>query len=268
MDKHISFQVPISSAKEVTKSVDGEETPAIIIGGWASTATRDFQGESIDPIGIDSSYFVEHGWVDWEHDTDDKIGVPTKNTFTDGDKGLYVEAELFPDNPHVKDLMQLTKDLESIGSDRKIGFSIEGEIGERDSYDDTIIRSVWITGVAVTGNPANPDATWDYIQKSITEANHNKAHTHKGALEAGTGVSPETQIDGGALRPESIASTIINLSWSIGKMSPQELDTIGKAVAHSLDRRPDNPVANRIFLQIFKGLSQAEAQNLLSKQEG
>lgn len=255
------FEVPIS---EVHKSAEANDDGShdIIIAGWASTATRDFQGESIDPVGIDCSYFIEHGWIDWEHDTDEKIGEPTGNTFTDSSKGLYVEAKLFPNNPHVQKLLRLTDDLESINSDRKIGFSIEGEIGERDSYDDTIIRSVLITGVAVTGNPANPDATWDYIQKSINKAN-------KAALEAGYGTSPDTQVDGAALRPESIAATITNLSWSIGNLKGTDLTRVGRKVADILDGRPkEDSLANEIYLQIFNGLSREEAHNLLKNQEG
>lgn len=255
-----NFNVPISRVYKSTETND-DGSHDIIIGGWASTATRDFQGESIDPVGIDCSYFIKHGWIDWEHDTDEKIGEPTENTFTDSSKGLYVEAKLFPNNPYVKKLLRLTDDLESINSDRKIGFSIEGEIGERDEYDDTIIRSVLITGVAVTGNPANPDATWDYIQKSINRAN-------KQALEAGYGTSPDTQVDGGALRPESLAATITNLSWSIGKLKDTQLATVGRKVADILDSRPqEDPLANEIYLQIFEGLSRKKAHDLLNKQE-
>lgn len=227
----------------------------------ASTASRDFQGESIDPLGIDDSYFIDNGWVDYEHDKGTIIGVPTSNCFTDSNHGLYVEAKLFKNNKYVQNIMKLWTNLKEVGSDRKIGFSIEGQINKRDSDDPTIIREVQITGVAVTTNPANPDATWDVVQKSRFGAIDKSS----APLTSGYGISPDTQVDGGALRPESLAGHITSLAYAIGQMkSPEKLMELGSQVSTRLEQRPrENKDVDSLFLQIFTGISRKDAYNIL-----
>lgn len=254
----MSFNVPIQNI-EIEKSEDNNSTTSrkIIIGGWASTSALDFQGEEVDPLGIDDSYFKENGWIDWEHDKDEIIGTPTANCFTDAEKGLYVEAVLFADNPHVQKMLQITDNLDKVGSDRKLGFSIEGKAVERDYIDSHIIRGVLITGVAVTARPANPEATWDYLQKSIAKSNSN-------IMEAGYGTSPDTQVDGAALRPESLAGSIVNLSYALNGLTDEELRKLGIKVGSLLDSRPDTPNGTgMVFLQVFKGLSKEDALKAL-----
>lgn len=250
----------------VKKSTDGDNSNDenfYTIQGFASTATKDFEGEIIDPAGIDDSYFVENGWIDYEHDKENVIGIPTENCFTDPQKGLYVEAHLFKGNPDVEKTMQLERNLKSVGSDRKIGFSIEGQIAERDSNDPTIIRRVQITGVAVTTNPANPEATWEVAQKSRFGAIDKST----APLVAGYGITPETQIDGEALRPEALAGHITSLAYAIGKMSsPKELHELGQAVAGKLNSRASkNSEVEPLFLQVFSGISRKQAKDILSQ---
>ena len=247
------------------KSSDGESEPYYTISGFASTASKDFQGERIDPAGIDDSYFKNNGWIDYEHNKDNVIGLPTQNCFTDPNKGLYVEARLFKGNPYVEKTMELVHNLKNIGSHRKIGFSIEGKISERDASDPTIIREVQITGVAVTTNPANPDATWEVVQKS----HFGSIDKSTDPLMAGYGITPETQTDGGALRPESLARDITSLAYAMSKInSPKELHELGEAVAGRLESRPNkNAEVEPLFLQVFSGISRKQAKDILS-QEG
>lgn len=250
---------------KLEKSSDGESGPYYTISGFASTATKDFEGERIDPAGIDDSYFKNNGWIDYEHNKDNVIGVPTKKCFVDPNKGLYVEAQLFKGNPYVEKTIALVQNLKNIGSNRKVGFSIEGNISERDATDPTIIREVQITGVAVTTNPANPNATWDIVQKS----RFGSIEKSTDPLMAGYGITPETQNDGGALRPESLARDITSLAYAMSKMnSPEEIHALGEAVAGRLELRPNkNMEVEPLFLQVFSGISRKQAKHILS-QEG
>ena len=129
INKSFNVYVPID---KIEKS-DDEKT--YTIQGYASDGNRDLQGEIIDPNGIDDSYLVENGFVDFEHDTDQVIGVPTKNTHVDS-KGLFLEAKLFKNMPQVQDIMKLYHNIKDNNIDRHLGFSIEGNVIERDEDDD------------------------------------------------------------------------------------------------------------------------------------
>lgn len=275
----ISIFLPIN---KVEKSTDSEDSQyAVTIAGWASTPTLDFQGEKVDPVGIDDSYFKDQGWIDYEHDTTTIIGVPTQNSFTDPDKGLYVEAKLFKSNKYVQKMLDVIENLKAIGSDRKIGFSIEGQINARDKEHPNIIRSILITGVAVTANPANPSALFDVVQKSLQAHNYGVEHgllsdksiqellkKSNEPLTAGYGVSPDTQIDGAALRPESLAGSITNLSYALNAaQTTEELNQLARNVAEILDsKKSTNPYVNSVFLQIFKGMSRQDAKSILESE--
>lgn len=69
--------------------------------------------------------------------------------------------------PQVQDIIKLYHNIKDNDIDRNLGFSVEGNVIERDEDDESIIRQVQITGVAVTKNPANTDATWELLTKSL-----------------------------------------------------------------------------------------------------
>ena len=210
--------IPINSVKKsVNKTGTPTENGNYVVAGYASTDMEDLQGESIDQDGINCDYLMgPNGFIDYEHNKEEVIGFPTANTHID-ERGLYVEAELFGNDPNVQKMIKLYKNLEKSNSNKRLGFSIEGIVGEKDPYDESIIRQVAITGVAVTKHPANMEATWDLVQKSIFSDDPEKTwkSLNKGAMEAGTGITPETQTDGAALRPEEFADNITNISYTL-----------------------------------------------------
>ena len=212
------------------------------------------QDDIIDPSGVDISHFITHGYINYEHYQGDefKIGVPTDGTHIDPDVGLYVEAKLYKENPYAKSIWNLANNIAKSGIDRKLGFSIEGFAKSRDRKDPRIIKSTYITNVAVTTNPANPNATWDTFMKSFL---------------AGYGVSPETQTDGGALRTESFARSLYNLSWAYKNIEdPKEFDKVWKDVGGYLDSMDRyTPETAVMFLQLFKGYSRNEAISKIDK---
>lgn len=272
IEKPFNVYVPIDT---VEKSGDDDNT--YTIRGYASDGKRDLQGESIDPSGIDASYLISDGFVDYEHDLDQVIGVPTKNTHVDS-KGLFLEAKLFKNMPQVQDIIKLYHNIKDNNIDRNLGFSIEGNVIERDEDDESIIRQVQITGVAVTKNPANTDATWELVTKSLYSTkslatDNNKVSKKKPmlsmsvkvnkALEAGHGITPSTQTNGAAFRTEQFSDQIVSLAENLKQAREIGLSSIGQSVAQILDQKGAGDDVMIAFLQLFEGVSRTDAQAIV-----
>lgn len=222
--------------------------------GYATTPDLDLQEDIVDPNGIDISHFVEHGYLNYEHKQGNEfiIGAPTKGSYVDPNVGLFVEAKLYKSNPYAKIMWDLANNIAKSGVDRKLGFSIEGYAKARDKADPRIIKSTYITNVAVTTNPANPNATWESFMKSFL---------------TGHGISPETQVDGAALRTESFARSLHNLSYAYKHIgNPENFETVWKEVGNYLDTMDKHtPEAMVMFLQLSKGYSRDEAVAKIDK---
>lgn len=269
LKKPFNAFVPVDT---VEKSGDDDNT--YLVKGYASTGKVDLQQEQIDPRGIDASYLVSDGWIDYEHDTDQVIGVPTTNTHVDS-KGLFLEAKLFKNMPQVQDIIKLYHNIKDNHLSRNLGFSIEGNVIERDEDDDSIIRQVQITGVAVTKNPANTDATWELVTKSLTSPVSIKGSAKTDstkkplmsmsvkvnkALEAGHGITPSTQTNGAAFRTEQFSSQLVSMAQNMRQAREIGLSSIGQSVAQILDNKSADDETMIAFLQLFEGLSRTDAQ--------
>lgn len=162
------------------------------------------------------------------------------------DVGLYVEGKLYKDNPYAESIWNLAKSINRSGIDRKLGFSIEGYAVERNQQDPRIIEKTYITNVALTTSPANPNATWETFMKSFL---------------TGHGISPETQQNAGALRTESLARSLYNLSFAYQSLQkPQEFESVWKEIGNYLDAMDrQTPESAVMFLQLFKGYSRNDA---------
>lgn len=84
---------------------------------------------------------------------------------------------------------------------------------------------------------------------------------------AGHGITPDTQVNGGALRAETFARSLYNLSWSYKILdNPQEFEKVWKEIGDYLDSMdryaPETAV---MFLQLFKGYSRNEAVAKIDK---
>lgn len=262
----------------VEKSGEGDEA-TYTISGMASTSDKDLQGETIDPQGINADYLLSDGWVDFEHDRDQVIGVPTENTYVDS-KGLFLEAKLFKNMPQVQDIIKLYHNIKDNHIDRQLGFSIEGNVLERDVSDDSIIRQVQITGVAVTKNPANTHTTWELVSKSIFGLDDEKEHSKtpdttdskpmlsmtvkldkmNKALTAGHGITPATQTDGGAFRTEALSGQLVSLAENMKQARKIGLRPVANSVADILAHKDSGDDVMILFLQLFEGLSYNDSQ--------
>jgi len=231
---------------EKSTEVENDTREFSTVSGWASTPNLDLQNDIVNPKGIDIEYFVKHGYVNYEHQPDQIVGIPSENCYVDMNKGLYIEAKLFKDNDKVIKMLDLAEKLQKTGSGRRLGFSIEGAVKSRNVNDNRIIDSVMISGVALTAHPANPDATWEKFVKSFV---------------TGYGTTPETQQDAGALRREQISSSITNLTYSTSLQNPKDLDNLWKDVVNYMSKNNQLGYEESIVtLQLAKGLSRKDAE--------
>lgn len=133
------------------------------IRGYCSTERRDRQDEVLLQRGLDFSDFVQFGFYNDNHaqETGAQIGVPETAEHHPG-KGWYTEGWLLK-SPRAQRVFELAKALQ--GTNRKLGFSVEGKIGKREGG---VVHSAKIRHVAITHCPVNPDCTWDLVAKALT----------------------------------------------------------------------------------------------------
>ncbi len=191
------FHIPLTAW---TKS--GEENP-LRIGGIVSTDDLDRQQETILQDGLDFSPFLTHGWFNDNHGqkTVDVLGYPTEaRRVRKGDKlpngddsecnGWWAEGYLL-DTDEGRRVYELCTALETSRGDRRLGFSIEGKVLQRDKRDKSRIVAAEVRNVAVTHCPVNTSTEMVALAK---------------ALSAGSAVSSgeTTSGSGFALRAESL----------------------------------------------------------------
>lgn len=259
-DKEEKFNivVPMDIEDSINKSEESND------GGWyargyATTPDLDLQGDIVVPAGVDASYFMTKGFINYEHKPDAEyiIGVPTDNSFVDVQKGLFVEAKLFQDNKHAQSMWNLAHSIKKAESDRRLGFSIEGAVISRDDFDKRVIKEVAVQNVALTTHPANPEATWETLVKSWT---------------TGHSVDPNKHEGGGSLRRESLGSTVTDLTNAVriisqfyGMSSDSEKDYVIREVNNNLEHEADENKEDygQVVLQLFGGASYDDAWEFL-----
>lgn len=209
---------------------------------------------------------------------------------------MFLEAKLFKNMPQVQSIIKLYHNIKDNDIDRHLGFSIEGNVVERDEEDESIIRQVQITGVAVTKNPANTDATWELLSKSLFSSNSmdsneyvkkehepmitmtvkvNKSKDNGNnsdsmnnqvnkALLAGHGITPATQANGAAFRTEQFSDQLVSLAQNLKQAREIGLSSIGQTVAQILSDKKADDESLTVFLQLFEGLSYTDANMVVS----
>lgn len=166
------------------------------IGGFVSTDHMDRQGETLIQKGLDFNPFLTRGWFNDNHDstTDALVGYPTSAELRktdDGREGWYVEGELLAGDGTTRAdrLWGLARNLQKTGGGRKLGFSVEGKILDRDPKNPKLVRKAEVHEVAITRCPVNTKTSLDVLAKS---------------LAAGTPGTSEGPGDAGALQPEAL----------------------------------------------------------------
>jgi hypothetical protein len=178
------FRVYVPSVIEIVEKADEGAEVVRSIGGWCSTEDLDRQGEVVIAKGLDFSEFVQFGWFNDNHrqDTDAALGYPKVARLEKG--RWWTEGILFPPGYAPADrVWELAKALQKSGG-RKLGFSIEGKVLERDGRNK-ILRAK-IRDVAVTRSPVNTNCTFQILTKSFAEPEAVEAAALK-AISASTG---------------------------------------------------------------------------------
>lgn len=246
------FKVFVEAEPDLEKS---NETSKRIIRGYASTPTADRQGESLVQKGLDIVDFVKSGWLNYDHDNAVILGYPTENTNVD-DNGLWVEGELLEGVEAADNMWNLALSLQKSKAPRRLGFSVEGKVLERDG--NTVVKAK-IYNCALTPNPVNSEATWEAVVKSFDPASDI---TVTKALEAGHATSPDMQQDGGAFRKESLDQGLKVLAHNLDNTSYwQEMRT---SMANGGDVSNNDLI---VYLQLAKGLSRKDSTEIISKND-
>lgn len=175
MESNFTFWCPISKAVEkVVDPATGEDV--MVLGGIASTADEDSDGEFLDPKGFDIKPLLESGLVNWHHQAKGSpatiIGEPRKAEIRKD--GLYLETVLYPSSKIARDVWELAQTLEKDSKTRRLGYSIEGRVLERGSENPSDpgykhINKAIITGVAITHMPKNPKTFANIIKGEIDD---------------------------------------------------------------------------------------------------
>lgn len=206
-----TFWCPISKASErIVDPTTGEET--MVLGGIASTADEDSDGEFLDPKGFDIKPLLESGLVNWHHQAKGQpatiIGEP--RTAEIRKDGLYIETVLYPSSKIAQDVWELAQTLEKDSKTRRLGYSIEGKVLKRKSDDPKDpgykhISKAVITGVAITHMPKNPKTFANIIKGEIDDDELEEAEeTATGAEETAVTEEGMNTKRGKALMRESV----------------------------------------------------------------
>lgn len=179
---------------------EGDDKPRRLkyrITGIASTEHRDRQGDIIRQSGLDFGPFLKNGYINDDHGkgADAIIGYPTsvKPITLRGESNkpvaaTAIEGYLF-DVPRAANLAKLARSME--GTERQMGFSVEGPAPKRNPSDPTEITDAVVTHVALTPWPVNPHAL------AYVEGMAQLAKSFKRAMTAGDGVAtPGAEVPG------------------------------------------------------------------------
>ena len=146
---------------EKSEQVEGE----MRIRGYASTPNLDRDNETIVQNGLDIEDFINYGFFNYDHDNSIILGYPDKEKTCITSKGFYVEGTLL-NTQRAKDIWETAVQLQKSNAPRRLGFSVEGRVIDRDKGGK--IRKAKVTNVAITSTPVNPEATWEAIVKSLS----------------------------------------------------------------------------------------------------
>lgn len=168
LNDDFGFFVPF----EAIEKADNGKEDKWIVQGIASTNHTDRQGENLIPEGFDYSYFLESGYLNWHHQTSKMpsaiIGEPMEAKLVT--KGLFIKGYLYKNSKVAKEVWDLAKTLNKNSSTRRLGFSIEGKVVERDETNPNKVLKAKITGCAITHAPINPN-TFLTIVKAMNGEN-------------------------------------------------------------------------------------------------
>lgn len=205
----------------ISKSIQSDGAHGRFVKGWASVPKEDRDGDIILPRELDISLLMRKGYINYEHKKGGKykLGVPTDKSYVDPERGFFLEAKLFDDNPYADKMWDLAERINSRevleDADHMLGFSIEARFSHRDYDDPRILRNVMITNVALTTHPSNTSASWTSFEKSFT---------------TGDNIVQDGDTGGQVLRVQSFARDIRELSYRLKDFTVSDWESIAKSL--------------------------------------
>jgi len=169
--------VPIED-HDLVKSLEVDENGDYIVQGLMSSDETDEEDDSISPDGMDCSYFLEKGWIKYEHGKNPNqfIGEPIEVKVGKFDhptilnksvNGVFVKARLFANRELTQQAVTTINDLQKSHTKRRMGWSIEGNVVKRHPKTGKVLKSI-IRNCVLTMNPVNT-CTWAELAKSFSK---------------------------------------------------------------------------------------------------
>jgi len=177
-----------------TKGVD-DVSGRRFVQGVASTPDKDLQDEYVIQKGLDLRYFLKHGYYNDDHKPgfENKVGQPTealikkvKDRAGKSLLGLWTRGYLWVKGTHsgADHIWDLAQALEASGSDRQLGFSIQGKVLTREG---SRILKAWVQDIAITPSPVNTETWMELVRdidKSLWATSQDVADVKKGLSSA------------------------------------------------------------------------------------
>jgi hypothetical protein len=170
----VLFESPVDFLE---KSIEEGKPPRRLVKGPMSTEDEDHDGETILQKGLDCSYLMASGYVNYDHQRKIVaglkmpviIGFPT--ALEKGEKCTILESELLQGDPNTSEQMRLAEEmwqlgmaLKKSGGQRKLAYSVEGPPPER--RGKKIVKAK-VHNVALTHKPVNAACSVDLFTKSL-----------------------------------------------------------------------------------------------------
>lgn len=170
LDDKFSIFIPF----EISKAEDGvDKYQDMKIKGTFSTTKYgpDSDGETLEPAGMDFSDLLTSGHLNWHHawtkDPMAIVGEPIKVELRNGEP--YVEGKLYSESEKARGIYDLAQILEKSGSNRRLGFSLEGKALLRDKKNKNRVLKSKITGLAITPSPKCKGTAMELLKGDVSD---------------------------------------------------------------------------------------------------
>ena len=230
---------------DIAKSTSTDEGGAEVahIGGVCSTADLDLEGEAIVQDGLDWSYFLKHGWFNYEHKQgpDAVLGHPTRVESVPDSESTRVEGVLYTGKQLGRDVLETADAMRRAGGERSLGFSVEGQILLRDPTNPKRVLKARVLNVAITSCPVNPHTNLELLRRSMGASV---------GYQSPVSINPDATLS--PLIPQSLEGGVASEGVpSLSKPASVSLSAFYKLMRQKLDNVGDEE-ANKVFMRIVK----------------
>lgn len=214
----VFFEMPV----EFLEKSEPDTQPRRCVEGYASTEALDHDGEQVLQKGIDFSYLISDGYINYDHQRRNIggvrvpmiIGYPTDAMMKS--HGLWAAGELLTGDPMASEQLRLANEmwelgmaLKKSGGHRKLAYSVEGPPPVKRGNK---IVSCQVMNLALTHKPVNSTCSVELFAKSMccgkcspTHPDYNPAHhgCHNKHVEFEDGLPHLMAVLGKALTTEN-----------------------------------------------------------------